>query len=196
MTCIVGLIQKQHIWIGGDDGVAGEDGIVEIRTLPKVFAKGSMLIGGYGSLRVLQVVQYCMHQPAHPKGWSTMKYLLTAWIPSLKKALVEQRVISADPGTTEDNSDLDALLPGSGLVLGYRGELFTVEDDGQVGRTALPYSAVGSGAQFALASLCQQEMLADSRHPETRVRNALEIAAAHIANVNGPFTVISTLRDE
>lgn len=187
MTCIVGMIEKGYVWLGGDSCAADEGSAYEVRSAPKVFAKGSMLIGACGSIRILQVVQHTMHQPAHPKGWSTMKYLVNAWVPALRKSLMDGGVIPKDE---------DAVLPDSGLLLGYRGELFTVEDDGHIGQTDLPYASVGSGTHLALASLCQQEILNDQRPAKQRLINALEIAEAHVMNVRGPFTIISTVKQE
>ena len=150
-----------------------------------------MLIGACGSLRIPQIVQHVMHQPSHPKNMGTMKYLVGTWVPALRKCLVESSFIPKEP-----SGDGDKVMPESGLLLGYRGGLFVVESDGNVGERVVPYNAIGSGASHALAALCQQEMLLDDRHPEVRVRDALAIAAAHVCNVTAPFTVISTVKDQ
>jgi ATP-dependent protease HslVU (ClpYQ) peptidase subunit len=191
MTCIVGMIENEHIWLGADNGAYGEVER-EVRNHPKVFQKGSMLIGSAGSLRIPQIIQYSMHQPAHPKGYNVMKYLVNVWVPALRTALVDNKVLPKDITDGDD----DKVVPSSILLLGYRGELFTVEDDGNIGRFVTNYMSVGTGSGYALGALCQQAMLNDTRHPQTRVRDALEIAAAHVNNVRGPFTIISTVEAE
>ena len=151
-----------------------------------------MLIGACGSLRIPQIIQYCMHQPAHPKTHNTMKYLVGIWVPALRSCLVDNKVLPKDLSGTDD----DKIVPDGALLIGYRGELFTVEDDGNVGSFVTPYMSVGSGSSYALGALCQQELIGDKRHPVTRVTDALEIAAAHVNNVSGPFTLISTVEQE
>lgn len=76
---------------------------------------------------------------------------------------------------------------GGFFLVGFRGRLFAVESDYQVGEAVVSYQALGCGEQIARGSLFSSSHL-DS---ERRVRLALEAAEAHSAGGRGPFTVLS-----
>ena len=76
-------------------------------------------------------------------------------------------------------------------VIGYNGRLYTIEADLQVGEMALPYCAIGCGADFAFGSLETSMKISKRMAPRKRVIMGLEAAAAFSAAVCPPFIVMS-----
>ena len=76
-------------------------------------------------------------------------------------------------------------------VIGYNGRLYTIEGDLQVGEMALPYCAIGCGADFAFGSFETSMKLSKRMAPRKRVLLSLEAAAAFSAAVCPPFIVMS-----
>ena len=75
---------------------------------------------------------------------------------------------------------------GGCFLVGYRGNLYLIGSDYQVGRPSPGYDAVGCGGDVALGAL-----FASSGPPSKRVKTALRAAASHNAGVRGPFKVVS-----
>lgn len=72
---------------------------------------------------------------------------------------------------------------GGTFLVGFRGRLFRVSGDFQVGESTSRYDAVGCGAAYALGSLAETE-----GHGTTeRVNRALRVAERFSAGVRAPF---------
>jgi hypothetical protein len=71
---------------------------------------------------------------------------------------------------------------GGTFLVGFRGTLYTVESDFQVGRPLDGFDAVGSGADLALGALH-----VGKGEPRNRLRAALGAAAKYNAAVAAPF---------
>ena len=183
MSVVVGLTDGSNVWLGGDHG-SFEDEERTVRRDSKVFKKGSMLIGGVGSLLFPQLIAHRMRTPAHRSGVSTMRYLVHIWVPAMRAMLIANKAIKDD--------DPDSALTGSSLLLGYRGSLFSVDVDMNVGELHLPFAAIGAGSTPAVAAFAQQVKLGDQRPAQERVLDALAVSEAFCAKVSSPFTVVST----
>lgn len=177
MTCIVGMITKDRIYIAGDSaGSAGYD--IAIRKDVKVFIKGEMIFGFTSSFRMGQLLQYSLKIPRHPKGMSTHKYLCTLLVNSLRKCL-------KSGGFAQKDSEKESA--GTFLV-GYRGELFSIESDYQVGQRHENFDSVGCGDMLALSSMYSTNKI---MLPVLRLKKALECAAHFNAGVRSPFLIKS-----
>lgn len=179
MTAIVGIAQKGKVWIGADS--AGSDGYsMTIRKDPKVFINGRFIIGYTSSFRMGQLLEHCFRPPAysHKADGDVMAYMVRKFIPKVRDTFKE----GGYQWTHNERSS------GGTFLVGFRGELFQVEDDYQVGRRAEGYDAVGCGADFALGSLYAT---AGDRDPNHRIIAALSAAASFSAAVSGPFTVLT-----
>jgi hypothetical protein len=76
---------------------------------------------------------------------------------------------------------------GGTFLVGYRGRLFFIDDDYQVGEAADGYNAVGCGLESANGA-----MFASPHVPaRQRVRTALEAAERFSAGVRGPFNIVN-----
>ena len=77
------------------------------------------------------------------------------------------------------------------LMVGYRGELYLIDEDFQVGQLGNNYAAIGVGGPFALGSLHETK----NKKPEKRILRALAAAEEFSGAVCGPFSVAMLPKD-
>ena len=177
MTCIVGLVEDDVIYMGGDSaGVAGWD--LRIRVDKKVFVKNDMVFGFTSSFRMGQIIQYNFNIPEHSQGKETMEYLCGDFIDALTKCFKEKGFAKIESEEVQ----------GGIFLLGYNGGLYKIEEDFQVGIIQEKYNACGCGESYAIGALKALEHI--EMKPVQRVETALSIAADYSAGVRGPFNII------
>ncbi len=76
---------------------------------------------------------------------------------------------------------------GGTFLVGYKGRLFTIYDDYQVGEPVDGYDAVGCGESFAKGALFASPTLKGKK----RIEVALQAAERCSAGVRGPFCIDS-----
>lgn len=173
MTCIVGLVDKGDVYIGGDSaGVAGLS--LSIRADEKVFGNGPFIMGFTSSFRMGQLLRYKLAPPAQTVHQNDMEYMVTSFIDACRTCFSQNGF-----------GDKDATVGGTFLV-GYHGKLYTVEGDFQVGIPSAPFDAVGCGADLALGAMYATEGLP----PEDRINIALQAASTFSAGVAPPFVIL------
>lgn len=181
MTCIVGLVDGDRVWIGGDGHCdAGCPRLPRLSDNAKVFRRGPFLFGVAGATRTLQILRHVVQIPAQGHE-SDIDYLVTRFLPAFKEAIDGHGGISIN-----DGSDTWSVL------FGYRGRLWDLCFD--LALTEIPtYGANGCGRGPALGSLysTDPERRCTIRGAEDRVRMALEAAAAHDVHVAAPFILES-----
>lgn len=176
MTCIVGLVDKGTVYMGGDS--AGVGGLsITIRTDEKVFINGPFIMGFTTSFRMGQLLRYKFDCPQQTNGQSDMEYMVTTFIDSVRKCF-GQNGFGKIP---EKDTNV-----GGNFLVGYKGHLYSIHSDFQVGRAALQYDACGCGEDIALGSLFSTV----GKKPEQRVKIALEAASKFSAGVAPPFTLL------
>jgi ATP-dependent protease HslVU (ClpYQ) peptidase subunit len=181
MTCIAGLEHEGRVWIGGDSaGVAGLD--VDVRADEKVFRNGEMLIGFAGSFRMGQLLRYAWDPPTTPTAERDDMGFLVVDVMDSVRALLEQH------GYLKKKHDVETLDDGL-FLLGYRGRLYRVDADLQVGRSRHGYAAIGCGESYALGSLHATADIAAAA--PRRIRSALKAATVFSGGVRGPYVVMS-----
>lgn len=185
MTCIVGLKHNKKIYIGGDSLGSDSSFSKTVRLDKKVFTVGEMSFGFTTSFRMGQILEYVLDAPERPEGISDMKYLVAHWVPAVIECFGEHGY----KGTrdTEDHAD-EAV--GGNFLLGYRGVLYEVDNDFQIGIPADQYSAVGCGSDLALGALYAAKK-AGVKAPEELIITALEAAEKHSGGVQRPFNIVS-----
>ena len=175
MTCIVSILEKGKIYMGGDSaGIAGLS--ISIRDDPKVFTNGPFIIGFTSSFRMGQILRFKFHPPKQTIHQSDYEYMVTDFIDSVRECFSKNGF-----------GDRDATMGGTFLV-GYKGKLYTIEKDHQVGIPNTPYDAVGCGADLALGSLYTTQ--GSKLSPEERITLALKAASAFNAGVAPPFLIM------
>lgn len=181
MTCIVGLVDNGRVCIGGDSaGVSGIDLI--IRADKKVFRSGDFVFGFTSSFRMGQLLRYSFVPPKHISDKSIDEYMVTDFVDAVRECLKKG-------GYATKQNDVETA--GTFLV-GYKGKLFCIEDDYQVGESSDDYYTCGCGYLIANGSLfaTSKERLPTIK-PEDRILVALRAAENHSAGVRGPFTIVS-----
>jgi hypothetical protein len=174
MTCIVGFVDGDTVWMGGDSaGVAGWD--LTVRADAKVFRNGPMLFGFTTSFRMGQLLRYALRVPDHDPRVDLDKYMATTFVDAVRQCL-------KDNGWAEREREQER---GGTFLVGYCGQLFCVESDYQVARPMDGYDAVGCGDQAARGALYA------TRHLSGRERAELALRAAerHSAGVRAPFVI-------
>jgi len=176
MTCIVGLVDKGTVYMGGDS--AGVGGLsISIRTDEKVFINGPFIMGFTTSFRMGQLLRFKFDCPQQTNGQDDFEYMVTTFIDSVRKCFA-----SNGYGKMQERDN----NVGGTFLVGYKGVLYTIHSDFQVGRSALQYDAVGCGDDIALGSLFSTV----GKPPQQRVKTALEAASKFSAGVAPPYTML------
>jgi ATP-dependent protease HslVU (ClpYQ) peptidase subunit len=176
MTCIVGLIDGNRVWMGGDSaGVSGLD--ITVRADPKVFRNGASLIGFTSSFRMGQLLNFKLRLPEQEPGTDVFRYMVTEFVDSVRECLKEG-------GYAQRNNDAET---GGSFLVGYRGRLFSIQSDYQVCEAERGFHAIGCGADYALGALASNTHLP----AEQRVRQALDVAETFSGGVRAPFRIDS-----
>ena len=184
MTCIVGLVDDDKVWIGGDSAAVSNGNISQVAH-PKVFlldvAEDRFLVGYTTSFRMGQILQYWLPKSKalhRPKEMADMEFMVTVFAEELRDHFNRFGF-----GTIKDNKE-----SGGCFLIGYRGHLYRIESDYQVNENAIGYDAVGSGENFALGAMWATS---SSHSAENRIKIALDAAARFSGSVVAPFTILN-----
>jgi len=178
MTCIVGIVDKGTVYIGGDSaGLA--DWNVCIRSDKKVFVNNGFAIGFAHSFRLGQLLSYSFKPPVPKPREDLMRFMATTFIDAVRDCLK-----AGGFATRQADAEI-----GGNFLVGYRGRLFHVNPDYQVGEMEYGLHAIGCGEAPAMGAL---HAMPKSIPARTRVLKALAIAEKCTSGVRGPFHVVST----
>ena len=176
MTCIVGWVENDKICIGGDSaGVAGYD--MQIRADEKVFKNGEMIFGFTSSFRMGQLLRFSLTLPKKKEEQDDYDYMCTDFINAVRTCLKSGGYAKVKEGEES----------GGCFIVGFRNNLYNIEDDFQVGRTTKPYHAVGCGESFALGTCLAIEKTNIKLSLKNKVKLALESAYEFSAGVRPPY---------
>ena len=179
MTCIVGLVTEKRIYIGADS--ASVHGWTRRQTrLEKVFRRGPFLIGYTTSFRMGQLLEHQLQVASQPKNISNMNFMVTHFIEAVRQLLKERGFAKVEANNES----------GGQFLVAYRGTLYSIDSDFQVGEMADNFDAIGSGSDFALGALQATARIA----PRARVKRALEVATHFNMGVCPPFVIKSMAR--
>lgn len=179
MTCIVALKVKRdsrhQVVMGGDSaGVSHLD--VTVRKDPKVFRNGECLIGYTSSFRMGQLLRFKFQPPPMKQGTDPFRYMCTSFVDAVRRTLKKG-------GFSQVDSNVER---GGHFLVGFRGRIFEVDSDFQVGEAIADYAAIGCGDCYALGALEASSVI----DPEKRVRQALAVAEKFSGGVRQPFVVL------
>lgn len=177
MTCIVGLKEAGKVYIGGDTlGVGGYSKV--LRNDGKVFKKNNMIFGFTSSYRMGQILRYTFAPPPRHEELDDMTYLVAHFIPALIESYKSGGYLMKQ----------NEAAKGGTFLLGYRAELYNIQDDFQVGIASLGYDACGCGEDLAKGAMYVAKEL--NITSSEKVTKALEAASTHSAGVGGRFEII------
>jgi hypothetical protein len=181
MTCIVGLLDKDNVYIGGDSACVSEPYDMKIVSDEKVFRNGDFIFGFTSSFRMGQLLRYSFIPPKHDKNIETYKYMVSIFIENV-------RTCFKDGGCTVINNNEES---GGIFLVGYNKRLFRIDSDFQVSEQICGYDAVGCGGAIALGSLYSTSGMRMS--PQERIIQALKASEQFNAGVRGPFNIIKLI---
>jgi len=181
MTCIVGLEHDNGmVSIGGDSAGVNGSLDIRIRTDEKVFINGPMIFGFTSSFRMGQLLRYSLTIPEQlGSEKDDYKYMCTQFIDAVRKCLKDGGYATVKNGVDE----------GGFFLVGYRGKLYRVESDFQVGKSLTTFDACGCGESYALGAMAAGDA---ARSAKERIERALEIALKFSAGVAPPFFMLTS----
>lgn len=186
MTCIVGYIDKEKIYMGCDS--AGTSWCTQRELAkPKVMIKNSdninFIIGVCGSIRLLNIIEYRFVIPEFRYEKSNIDtYINTTFIDSLKQCLLAN-------GNCQSTDSVQSMPDGSFLV-GINGRLFEIQSNFAVVENNEKNSVVGSGREYAYGSLHTTKNI-KSMSVESRVTKAIESAITYDIYCGGEIKIES-----
>jgi hypothetical protein len=183
VTAIVGIVADGDVWMGADSASADDHGDAMDRADRKLFRRGEYLIGCTTSYRMIQLIRYRADLPT-PWEWEQdmLAFMSTRFIDEVRDTL--QAYGFAHVEHNEQS--------GGEFLVAFRGQLYRICSDYQVGVRADGFDAVGSGERYALGALHATAWTAAAGHgpvPELRVRLALTAAERFSSYVRRPFHI-------
>lgn len=177
MTCIVGVVEGNTVWMGGD--AAGTNAWLDqdLYDAPKVFRNDAMLIGTCGNARQGDLLRWALKVPDHDPRTEIEKFMVKDFINAVRECF-------SAGGVCVKKDNVDSAL--GAFLVGYKGRLFAIYSDFQVRSPKLKYAAVGCGDQIALGSMFSSEHITSGRE---RVDLALRASERFSAGVRGPFHI-------
>jgi len=178
MTVIVGLVSEGVVWMGGDARATYEKGTacISLRT-PKVHKLGPYLIGQCGIPLLTDIVAYHLKLPPPPPR-GLMRFISRKLLPVLKEAIKER------------GGFMGGLPEGSQMMLGFRGQLFTIDQNTQHYQVRETFHAIGDGAMPARATLYGLRASGFRGLPKDHIRIALEASESVVTTVARPWTIL------
>jgi hypothetical protein len=162
--------------MGADSaGVGGY--AIERRKDSKVFINGEFLIGFTSSFRMGQLLRFKFTPPKMTEGQDVYEFMVSDFVEGVRQCL-------KNGGYSKVSSNEET---GGTFLVGYRGRLFTVESDFQVGEVFGDFASVGCGQDIALGSMFSTKSLPQSE----RIMMALQAAEDYSAGVRGPFNLLT-----
>ncbi len=184
MTCIVGWIEEdkrkgtKDVWMGGDTAGSNSAWNSRIRKDVKVFKNGPMVFGYTSSFRMGQLLRYSLVVPEQSRKKTDHAYMCTDFIDAVTKLFESKKYAKV----------LNNELTGGYFLVGYKGNLYNVESDFQVGIPTFNFESTGCGEDLAMGALHATRNIKMS--PGKRIKVALDAASEFSAGVRPPYTIM------
>jgi ATP-dependent protease HslVU (ClpYQ) peptidase subunit len=177
VTCIVGVLDGDRIWIGGDS--AALSGWFSVaRKDEKVFKNGPFTMGFTTSFRMGQLLRYALVPPTRRAGESIEKFMVTTFIDAVRACLKAG-------GYAEKEKERET---GGEFLVAYGGRLFAIDNDYQVEEVVHGFVAIGCAREVAMGAL----HATGGRPGRERLLVALSAAAEFSAAVRPPFVTMES----
>jgi len=180
VTCIVGIVEEDKVFMGGDSCASDEWSWSEAKN-PKVFINGPFLIGGCGSFRMIDLLHYTLEVENQHQDLSDDRFMRTVFIESARLCLREGGILESE-GT------------GGDFLVGYNNNLYYVQSDFAVLDCPEWGMSVGSGSYAARGSLASAQHLRNHGYDfdaEQRIVMALESAEMTTQTVRNPWVLLN-----
>ena len=173
MTCIIGYKHNGKAYVGADS--LGSNGWTKAQyDTPKLFEVHGMVIGYTTTYRFGQILQH--HLPEMLPKAPPYAFLVESVVPEMR------HLLSAHGAKRTDNG-IDA---GGNCIIGYKGEVYELQNDFSILKPTNGIACVGSGVQVAYGAM----LALTTKDPRAKVRRALEVASEAVTSVGGDLTVM------
>ena len=169
MTCIIGLVDNGHVYMGCDSRLNRGWMVAETRTSGKLVSVGEMLIGVAGATRGQNLIAHHFTAPERGVGESDDGYI--------------EGTITAALQQLMERHDYD--FAESELLIGYRGHLYRIGCDYGCSEPAEGVAGIGAGGSYAVGAVLA--FLKAKWQPERAIMDALEIAGQSANGVAAPY---------
>jgi ATP-dependent protease HslVU (ClpYQ) peptidase subunit len=181
LTIVIGYRFENRLFMGADS--LGSDGHHHaVRTDPKIYRNGKLLIGFTTSYRMGQLLCFSVKIPPLDRSGDDFAWMIRRFIPAVRKTFIANGFESKRVG--------GEAYAGSFLVaFRNRGEarLYEVDSDYQVAEIDNGPYAIGCGSQVALGAM---DGLRDSCvNIGERISKAIDICARHCQGIGGPTII-------
>jgi 20S proteasome alpha/beta subunit len=172
MTCIVAISDGKKVYMGGERGHS-DSHIITSSTRPKIFERGSYLIGYAGNTGIGQAVVHNFEFPAIGKTLDPEKHMTRVFIPALRTFIKDQDIKL--PENEDDNAS---------FLVGIKGRVYEID---MTDFQCVEYTevSIGSGSGYAYGSLHTTEGYDLS--PIDRIHIALDAAITYSPTCQGPI---------
>lgn len=170
MTTIIGLEYKDKCFIVADSQTTDADGkIYSHPEVKKITENGSFLIAGSGETLACDIAQHIWESPVPTKQdrEDLYRFMITKAMPSLRKCMTENGY----------NFDEDTKETRFQFIMAVGGEIFDVDQELSISKSADGVYAAGSGAAYALGAI----------YAGADAYEAMEIASRLTAFTAGPY---------
>jgi len=169
MSCLIGIVEDNIIYIGAESQATGDDGSIRPIFCDKMIRNGEYVFGFTGSVRAGRILKEATFQP-----------------PEDVELLGESiRLLYKQVGLTTEGDMGDQCT--SNLLIAHKGKLYEMLIDFQVNEPMYDYITVGSGSVYALGSLHSCTDLGLT--PEERITLALDAAIEFDAMCGYPIVI-------
>jgi len=182
MTCIIGIVDNNDVWLGGDSAGTSYS-TLQIRADAKVFRNEDYIMGVTGSYRMGQLLRYALKPPVYDESVDVNKFMVTDFINAVRTCFKDGGYQYTDNGRDSAGT----------FLVGFHGHLFFIDSDYQVGELCCNYVAVGAGDDVALGSLYTTDRA--NIAPADRITMALRAAQYHNNTVAEPFVIVCTKKE-
>lgn len=190
MTCVVAARASGKVVIGADSAGVGSWRLhMETRADAKIFtrADASGEVWGFGftsSFRMGDLLRYKLELPEVRPHADLREFMVVRLVEAVRKAL-------SDGGYRRKHDEVEE---GGTFLVVFRGYIFKVEGDFQVGQLTAPYAAVGCGDHLALGAMhalhSAWSPYQTKLGPRELAHAGLSAAEEFSAGVRGPFNFI------
>jgi ATP-dependent protease HslVU (ClpYQ) peptidase subunit len=180
MTCVVGIVEDGNIYIGADSrGSSGHQYVT--RKDSKVFISKDFIFGFTSSFRMGQIIKYHFNPPKRVETQSTDNYIHTTVLEHIIEILTSKGY----------NKISNNIIEGGVFLMGYRGILYEVEQDFQVGQLYSVYNAIGCGENYAKSCLWTIDALGFPLSVTEKIDIAIKCAAEHNSGVDANIKILT-----
>ncbi len=176
MTCIVGVVEKEKVYMGGDScGSNGHNYAID-KSSKILKIKDRFLFGCIELFRLIDLLQYGFGAPKIGESFDRDQYMREEFIPSLRRYFKEQGLLCVKDGVESF---------GGPFMVGFDAHLYTIQNDLSVLPIPEYGGSVGSGSEAAASVLfyCRDSKM----NAKQKLNAALEAAEGTICSVKGPF---------